>query len=73
MFWIDLPICALAILLTALFVPESKSATTRDLDPVGQLLGMATLFSVVYVLSEAPKMDRARVPTGGDRAGCIGP
>ncbi len=32
-FWINLPICALAILLTALFVPQSKSATMRDLDP----------------------------------------
>src|SRR6476619_5534188 len=29
-FWINLPICALAILLTALFVPESKSATMRS-------------------------------------------
>jgi EmrB/QacA subfamily drug resistance transporter len=53
-FWINLPICALAILLTALFVPESKSKTMRDLDPVGQLLGMATLFGIVYVLIEAP-------------------
>ena len=26
----------------------------RDLDPVGQLLGMATLFGIVYVLIEAP-------------------
>jgi hypothetical protein len=25
-FWINLPICALAIVLTAIFVPESKSA-----------------------------------------------
>ena len=53
-FWINLPICALAILLTALFVPESKSATMRNMDPIGQLLGMATLFGIVYVLIEAP-------------------
>ena len=53
-FWINLPICALAIVLTALFVPESKSATMRNMDPVGQLLGMATLFGIVYVLIEAP-------------------
>ena len=53
-FWINLPICALAIVLTALFVPESKSKTMRDLDPVGQLLGMATRFGIVYVLIEAP-------------------
>ena len=53
-FWINLPICALAILLTALFVPESKSATMRDVDPVGQLLGMAFLFGLVFVLIEGP-------------------
>ena len=52
-FWINLPICALAILLTALFVPESKSATMRNMDPIGQLLGMATLFGLDYVLYQA--------------------
>ncbi len=55
-FWINLPICALAILLTAIFVPESKSATMRDVDPVGQALGMAFLFGVVFVLIEGPGM-----------------
>ena len=56
MFWINLPICALAILLTAIFVPESKSATMRDVDPIGQALGMAFLFGVVFVLIEGPGM-----------------
>ena len=55
-FWINLPICATAILLTAIFVPESKSATMRDVDPVGQALGMAFLFGVVFVLIEGPAM-----------------
>ncbi len=55
-FWINLPICAAAIILTALFVPESKSATMRDIDPVGQLLAMLTLFGAVFVLIEAPGM-----------------
>src|SRR6185295_1927767 len=53
-FWINLPICAAAILLTAIYVPESKSATMRDVDPVGQALGMVFLFGVVYVLIEGP-------------------
>ncbi len=53
-FWINLPICAAAIVLTAIFVPESRSATMRDVDPVGQGLGMAFLFGVVYVLIEGP-------------------
>jgi EmrB/QacA subfamily drug resistance transporter len=55
-FWINLPICALAILLTAIFVPQSKSATMRDVDPIGQALGMAFLFGVVFVLIEGPGM-----------------
>lgn len=55
-FWINLPICALAILLTAIFVPESKSATMRDVDPIGQGLGMAFLFGIVFVLIEGPDM-----------------
>jgi EmrB/QacA subfamily drug resistance transporter len=55
-FWINLPICAIAIVLTAIFVPESKSATMRDVDPIGQALGMAFLFGVVFVLIEGPGM-----------------
>ncbi|SEH64244.1 drug resistance transporter, EmrB/QacA subfamily [Mycolicibacterium rutilum] len=53
-FWINLPICVLAIVLTAIFVPESKSATMRNLDPVGQGLGVAFLFGIVFVLIEGP-------------------
>ena len=53
-FWLNLPVCALALALTAIFVPQSKSATMRDIDPVGQLLGMAFLFGVIFVLIEGP-------------------
>ncbi|WP_161976476.1 MFS transporter [Mycolicibacterium sp. CH28] len=51
-FWINLPICVAAIILTALLVPESKSATMRDIDPIGQLLALVTLLAVVFVLME---------------------
>jgi EmrB/QacA subfamily drug resistance transporter len=62
-FWINLPICALAILLTAMFVPESKSTTVRDLDPVGQALAVAFLFGVVFVLIEGPGLGWADART----------
>ncbi|MFI5510230.1 MFS transporter [Mycobacterium sp. NPDC051804] len=62
-FWINLPICALAILLTAIFVPESKSVTMRDVDPIGQGLGMAFLFGTVFVLIEGPNFGWADVRT----------
>ncbi|MGB3485776.1 MAG: DHA2 family efflux MFS transporter permease subunit [Mycobacterium sp.] len=53
-FWINLPVCAFALVLTMVFVPQSKSATMRDLDPVGQILGMVFLFGMVFVLIEGP-------------------
>ncbi|OBG83582.1 MFS transporter [Mycobacterium sp. E136] len=62
-FWINLPICALAILLTVIFVPASKSATMRDLDPIGQALGMAFLFGLVFVLIEGPGLGWGDVRT----------
>lgn len=53
-FWINLPICALAIALTAIFVPETKSATMRNIDPIGQGLAVVFLFGVVFTLIEGP-------------------
>ena len=58
-FWVNLPICAAAIVLTAVFVPESRSATMRNLDPVGQSLAVIFLFALVFVLIEGPEMGRA--------------
>jgi EmrB/QacA subfamily drug resistance transporter len=53
-FWLNLPVCALALLLTAIFVPSSKSATMRDIDPIGQILGVAFLLGIIFVLIEGP-------------------
>jgi EmrB/QacA subfamily drug resistance transporter len=55
-FWINLPICAAAIALTAIFVPESKSVTMRNIDPIGQALAVLFLFGVVFTLIEGPGM-----------------
>ncbi|WP_459961293.1 MFS transporter [Nocardia sp. IFM 10818] len=51
-FWINLPICAIALVLTTVFVPESKSATRRGIDPIGQLLAVTVLFTLVFGLIE---------------------
>lgn len=53
-FWINLPICAAAIILTAVFVPETKSLTMRNIDPAGQALAVLFLFGVVFALIEGP-------------------
>lgn len=37
-FWINVPVAVLAIVLAALFIPESNAATHRRLDPPGQIL-----------------------------------
>ncbi|MGE0218659.1 MFS transporter [Mycolicibacterium sp.] len=55
-FWINLPICAAALLLTAVFVPESKSLTMRNVDPIGQGLAVLFLFGLVFALIEGPAL-----------------
>src|SRR5207302_1572004 len=42
-FFVNVPIGLAAILLTALYVPESRAERPRRLDPVGQLLVIAGL------------------------------
>lgn len=51
-FWVNLPICAVALALTFIVVPESKSATSRGFDPIGQVLAIGVLFTVVFGLIE---------------------
>lgn len=66
-FWINLPICLAAIVLTAIFVPETRSATMRNIDPVGQLLAVVFLFGAVFTLIEGPALgwDNVRVIAAG--------
>ncbi|MFB8007475.1 MFS transporter [Nocardia sp. NPDC056000] len=51
-FWINLPIVAVALVLTTLFVPESKSSQPRGMDWAGQLLAIAFMFTLVFGLIE---------------------
>ena len=53
-FWVNIPVGLAAIVLTALFVPESRSPHARRLDPVGQLLVIVVLAGLVYGLIEGP-------------------
>jgi EmrB/QacA subfamily drug resistance transporter len=45
-FWINVPIGIVAILLTARFVPESRAERPRRVDPIGQVLIVAALGSL---------------------------
>jgi EmrB/QacA subfamily drug resistance transporter len=53
-FWINVPIAVAAVILCQLFVPESRAARPRRIDPVGQALVIVLLASLVYALIEAP-------------------
>jgi len=53
-FWINLPVGAVAIAACAALVPESRAGTIRGMDPVGQLLAAGSLFGLVFVLIESP-------------------
>ena len=53
-FWINVPIGIAAVVLTALFVPESRAQRARRLDPVGQVLVIAALASLTYAIIGAP-------------------
>jgi EmrB/QacA subfamily drug resistance transporter len=53
-FWVNIPVGVAAIILTALFVPESKAPRARRPDPIGQLLVIVLLAALVYGLIEGP-------------------
>jgi EmrB/QacA subfamily drug resistance transporter len=53
-FWVNIPVGLAAIVLTALFVPESRAPRARRPDPPGQALVIVTLASLVYGIIEGP-------------------
>ncbi len=54
-FWVNIPVGVAAIVLTALFVPESRADRPRRVNPVGQVLVIATLASLTYAIIEGPR------------------
>jgi EmrB/QacA subfamily drug resistance transporter len=53
-FWVNIPVGIAAIILTALFVPESRSERARRPDPVGQVIIIVLLASLTYAIIEGP-------------------
>jgi EmrB/QacA subfamily drug resistance transporter len=54
-FWINIPVGVAALILTALFVPESRAARPRQLDVVAQVLVFGVLATLTYGIIEGPK------------------
>ncbi len=53
-FLVNLPVGLVAIVLTALYVPESRAPRPRRIDPVGQLLVILALAALTYGIIDAP-------------------
>jgi EmrB/QacA subfamily drug resistance transporter len=54
-FWVNVPIGLVAILLTQRFVPESRADRPRAYDPPGQLLVIALFASIIFATIEGPQ------------------
>jgi EmrB/QacA subfamily drug resistance transporter len=54
-FLVNLPVGALALVLTYVYVPESRAARPRRLDPAGQALVIVALASLVYAIIEGQR------------------
>ena len=67
-FWINIPVGIAALVLAGLFVPESKAAKARRVDPVGQALVIVLLASITYAIIEAPSAGWGSAQT----LGCFG-
>ena len=54
-FWVNIPVGVAAFVLAAAFVPESRAAHARRLDPVAQVLVIGVLLSMTYAIIEGPR------------------
>jgi EmrB/QacA subfamily drug resistance transporter len=53
-FLVNVPICSLALLLSALFVPDTSAKDDSPLDPVAALLSIVGLAALLYGIIEGP-------------------
>ncbi len=63
-FWVNVPVGVLAVLLTGRFVPESRAVRPRRPDPVGQALLLTGLAALVYALIESAKSGSQALSAG---------
>jgi EmrB/QacA subfamily drug resistance transporter len=54
-FWINIPVGVAAIILTTLFIPESKAPKPRRPDPLAQVLVIILLATLTFGIIEAPR------------------
>jgi EmrB/QacA subfamily drug resistance transporter len=54
-FIVNIPVGIVAIILTALLVPESRAPHPRRIDPVGQVLVIVALATLTYAIIQGPE------------------
>ncbi|MFE5785326.1 MFS transporter [Rhodococcus erythropolis] len=67
-FWINVPVIAVVLVLTAVFVPQSRAEQPRRLDLPGQVLLMVVVGGSVALLIEGPRIGWL---ASGAIAGCV--
>jgi EmrB/QacA subfamily drug resistance transporter len=71
-FFVNIPIGIAAIILTALYVPESRAPRPRRPDPLGQVLVIVALASLTYAIIEGPAAGWLSTQTIVLSAVCLG-
>ena len=61
-FWVNVPVGIAAFVLAARYVPESRAAVMRSLDPVGQALVLVLLGTGSFGIIEGPDLGWGSVP-----------
>ena len=64
-FWINVPVIILALILGFFLVPNSKDSQKRPLDLFGSLLSIGALLSILYAIIEAPNVGWTSTETLG--------
>ncbi|WP_419230725.1 MFS transporter [Gordonia sp. CPCC 205515] len=64
-FWLNVPICAIAILLTLRYVPESRAERQRRPDPAAQVLLFVFLATLTFGIIEGNELGWGSVVTLG--------
>jgi EmrB/QacA subfamily drug resistance transporter len=54
-FFVNVPICAAALVLGYFYIPTSRDPDNRPLDPIGALLSILTLIALLYSIIQAPE------------------
>src|SRR5439155_14927513 len=71
-FLVNVPLCTLAVVLGRFLIPDSRDPEEGKLDPVGALLSIATLMSLLFGIIEGPDLGWTAPPVmAGLAAGLV--